>query len=418
MATKEIWNENFEVLPAGVTENVKIDGFNADGWEASITENGYSETDNYFVFQNNKLTMVKSQGEKSTNNIMAYKTIPEIDYTNMDEVIIEFDYSIDRPYNDYAYFPVIDIINSNQQQIYGLAFGSTHYGCFVIPHGKPHANTAGAGVANEDDDRVIARNNDTFLSLCDGGEMHIKICIGIIGGYCETTITKNGVTYSTPEKRLPLDKKLLSFKMKKIGLYAINRVQQQYSVPVVSTFDNFEIYSKNSVSGKFTDLANAVREKTGVEKQLSINEMTIEVGNLITAEEIIEDKLTDVVNNKATKIKQYLWANSFNITTAKFQNVTNVGAYAFYACAYLRTAELPSVTNIASHAFEQCFNLSTLIIGTKNCVLASWFSLDQTEICLERGYIYVPDDAVEWYKTATNWSGYALQIKPISELEE
>ncbi|MCD8134822.1 MAG: hypothetical protein LUH01_02235, partial [Parabacteroides gordonii] len=29
--------------------------------------------------------------------------------------------------------------------------------------------------------------------------------------------------------------------------------------------------------------------------------------------------------------------------------------------------------------------------------------------------IYVPDDAVDTYKTATNWSAYADRIKPISE---
>ncbi|WP_368315358.1 hypothetical protein, partial [Parabacteroides distasonis] len=32
--------------------------------------------------------------------------------------------------------------------------------------------------------------------------------------------------------------------------------------------------------------------------------------------------------------------------------------------------------------------------------------------------IYVPDEAVETYKTATNWSAYASRIKPISEKTE
>lgn len=34
------------------------------------------------------------------------------------------------------------------------------------------------------------------------------------------------------------------------------------------------------------------------------------------------------------------------------------------------------------------------------------------------GYVYVPDELVESYKSATNWATYADQIKPISELEE
>ena len=31
-------------------------------------------------------------------------------------------------------------------------------------------------------------------------------------------------------------------------------------------------------------------------------------------------------------------------------------------------------------------------------------------------YIYVPDNLVDGFKIATNWSTYATQIKPISEL--
>jgi hypothetical protein len=34
------------------------------------------------------------------------------------------------------------------------------------------------------------------------------------------------------------------------------------------------------------------------------------------------------------------------------------------------------------------------------------------------GFVYVPDNLVEKYKTATNWSTYASQIKPMSELPE
>ena len=34
------------------------------------------------------------------------------------------------------------------------------------------------------------------------------------------------------------------------------------------------------------------------------------------------------------------------------------------------------------------------------------------------GYIYVQDNLVEQYKSATNWSTYADQIKPLSELPQ
>ena len=35
-----------------------------------------------------------------------------------------------------------------------------------------------------------------------------------------------------------------------------------------------------------------------------------------------------------------------------------------------------------------------------------------------KGYVYVPDDLVDEYKSATNWTTYANQIKPLSELPQ
>lgn len=40
-----------------------------------------------------------------------------------------------------------------------------------------------------------------------------------------------------------------------------------------------------------------------------------------------------------------------------------------------------------------------------------------TKIASGTGYVYVPDELVEEYKVATNWSTFANQIKPLSELE-
>ncbi len=39
-----------------------------------------------------------------------------------------------------------------------------------------------------------------------------------------------------------------------------------------------------------------------------------------------------------------------------------------------------------------------------------------TPIAQGTGYIYVPDNLVASFKTATNWSTYASQIKGVSEL--
>ena len=60
----------------------------------------------------------------------------------------------------------------------------------------------------------------------------------------------------------------------------------------------------------------------------------------------------------------------------------------------------------SSEAFTSCYH----ILGTVNSTYNPNGDKD--------GYIYVPDSLVENYKSATNWSTYATQIKPLSELEE
>ncbi len=416
MSVNHIWKEDFGKLPTGVSANVKMEAFYVDGWEAYIAANGFNETDNYLLFENNKLKMVKSQGANGANTIMARKTLPKTDYTNTDEVVIEFDYSIDRPYDTYAYSPVIDVVNENKEQIYGLAFGSSYYGCFVIPHGKNSVMTSGMGAANEDNQRVFARKNDAFLSLCDGKEMHIKICLNLTGGYSETTITKNGINYTTPVKHLPLDTRLSSFNIEKIGLYAANCVQQPSNTPVVSTFDNLKVYGRSSVSGKLKNLADAIREKTGNDKYLSISEMTREVKDIIPAEWYMEDKITNAVNDKVETLRTCFFSNS-SIETAKFGNLKTINYGAFSSCYSLTTVQLPAVTLIKMEAFANCIKLSAVVIGTKNCVLEDWTAFVSTKIRDNKGYIYVPDDAVETYKTATNWSVFADNIRPLSEWE-
>ena len=62
-----------------------------------------------------------------------------------------------------------------------------------------------------------------------------------------------------------------------------------------------------------------------------------------------------------------------------------------------------------------CLALDTLIVRSSSATLG-YMGLEGTPIANGNGYIYVPDADVETYKTATNWSTYANQIKGLSEL--
>ena len=58
------------------------------------------------------------------------------------------------------------------------------------------------------------------------------------------------------------------------------------------------------------------------------------------------------------------------------------------------------------------------IIENLTCTLSNANVFTGTPIASGTGFIYVPDEAVETYKTATNWNTYASQIKGLSEIPQ
>lgn len=122
--------------------------------------------------------------------------------------------------------------------------------------------------------------------------------------------------------------------------------------------------------------------------------------------------LKSVPNNmcqNCTKIKEVI-----------FPKITGgVGISAFQNCPQLEYADVGDATSIGAAAFYADTSLHTLIIrGSAVAPMGNSNALYNTHIYHKRSYVYVPDNLVEQYKTATNWSVYASQIKPISELGE
>lgn len=107
-----------------------------------------------------------------------------------------------------------------------------------------------------------------------------------------------------------------------------------------------------------------------------------------------------------------------NLISANLPLVTSLPIDSF-RLSTIQTADFSAVTNINRTAFTDCLNLETLIIRTPSVCVISDISvaLRGSKIAAGTGYIYVPDDLVDSYKTATNWVALANQIKPISALE-
>ena len=151
--------------------------------------------------------------------------------------------------------------------------------------------------------------------------------------------------------------------------------------------------------------------------------------------------LTNVNLPNATTLSGSAFNNCTALTSVNIPNVTSITTQTFYACHSLTTLEMPKATNVGTQAvrnckkiaridlgacttigalaFDTCPALNTLIVRTtKVCTLSNTSALTGTLIASGTGYIYVLDNLVDSYKSASNWSTYASQIKGLSELSE
>lgn len=122
-------------------------------------------------------------------------------------------------------------------------------------------------------------------------------------------------------------------------------------------------------------------------------------------------------------LPEYFLANCANLTYAKIsEGWTRVLSSAMRSNRAIKTIDLPStITQIMDWSMCTCPQLDTVIcrattVPTMSSTTGVYGVLAGSKIAAGTGYIYVPDDAVDAYKAATNWSTYAAQIKGLSEL--
>ena len=104
------------------------------------------------------------------------------------------------------------------------------------------------------------------------------------------------------------------------------------------------------------------------------------------------------------------WSSLEEVTCEIPDGVTNMNN-TFYGCSSLVNApEIPSGVRRMDYTFSGCTSLKEVTFlrttpPSYNSTLSSCSSLET---------IYVPDSAVSAYKTATGWSQFASNIKPLS----
>lgn len=125
-----------------------------------------------------------------------------------------------------------------------------------------------------------------------------------------------------------------------------------------------------------------------------------------------------------TEIPNGCFIGDYKLLSINIPDSVTTLAYMCFSESGVKKADCKNVTTISQQAFRQAtykenLGLNTLILRADTvCTLSSTSAFTNTPISKGVGYIYVPDDLVEDYKSATNWTVYASQIRGISELEE
>jgi hypothetical protein len=119
---------------------------------------------------------------------------------------------------------------------------------------------------------------------------------------------------------------------------------------------------------------------------------------------------------KATTIGDYAFYCCDKLTQVNLPNVTTINQYAFYYCDSLKLLDLPKATTINSNGLSYTRALTALILRSSTlCKLSSTNSLSSSSVGNGAGYIYVPRNLIDSYKTATNWSAYASQFRILED---
>lgn len=233
-----------------------------------------------------------------------------------------------------------------------------------------------------------------------------------------------------------------------------------------------------ALTSKLSAIGDAIRAKTGGTELLTLDAMPGEIEGIQTGGGASNDggvidrtateyssltatgagdysfykcsQLRSVNLPKAMFIGKYAFNSCEKLASASFPMVESVGEYSFTACYKLKNASFPKAKSIGKNALQNCWELKTADFGNAtsignnalmSCFVLTALILRGDAICslastsvfskcyhilgtvdssyniqgLKDGYIYVPDELVDSYKAATNWSTYADQIKPLSE---
>lgn len=156
------------------------------------------------------------------------------------------------------------------------------------------------------------------------------------------------------------------------------------------------------------------------------------------ANSILDRSITELTSN-ISSLGAYALGNCFKLTSLNLPEVISCGPYAMQSCTALTDISMPKVNVLGNFCFYRCRALKKVYLPSINQIGGNCFTgsglktliIPYTELCvlvgnpfkdtpIEKGtgYIYVPAELAEEYKTATNWTVYSEQVRSIEDYSE
>lgn len=215
---------------------------------------------------------------------------------------------------------------------------------------------------------------------------------------------------------------------------------------------------KNAITSKGVEVSDSDSFRSYANKIADIKQST--GGSSEIEDAIVTRQITEYTNDRIASVGIQAFMNASSLTMISLPNVKSAGLSSFNACTslidvnlplletistqtfygcssleYLKLPKLKTIavqgirnckkltildlwvcTNIANISLDSCSDLKCLIIRTSSrCALAATGALTGTPIANGTGYVYVPRSLVDSYKTASNWSTYAEQIRALED---
>lgn len=190
-------------------------------------------------------------------------------------------------------------------------------------------------------------------------------------------------------------------------------------------------------------VADAIRDRAGTTEPLSFPDgMATAVAEIpdLLALRAGNTNFTEYESDEITSVRNYTFAASSRLVSLSLPNATRLNYYCcrdctalvnvnipkvtyldsnvFASCSALQRIDLPSTTTISNSAFSGTAMECLILRVNSVCSLSNTGAFNSTPIASGTGYIYVPSALVDSYKTATNWSTYADQIRAIEDYPE